>query len=63
MSEDRGLRSLISMLLLFGGAAILLIAVVLAVLTSEGWPVLTTVALASLATGVFLLARAIGQPS
>jgi len=51
------------MLLFFGGAAILLIAVVLAVLTSEGWPVLTTVALASLATGVFLLARAIGQPS
>jgi len=51
------------MLLFFGGAAILLIAVVLAVLTNEGWPVLTTVALASLAMGVFLLARAIGQPS
>jgi VIT1/CCC1 family predicted Fe2+/Mn2+ transporter len=63
MPDEREVRSLITMLSFFAGAAILLIAFLLTVLTGEGWPMLTLVALAWLSVGGLLLVLAMREPS
>jgi uncharacterized membrane protein len=63
MSDERGLRSLVTMLVFFAGAATLLIAFLLAVWTNEGWPMLTLTALALLSFGALLLVLAMREPS
>jgi hypothetical protein len=61
-SEPRA-RSIFAALLLLVGVAILLVAVVLAVWTTQGWPKLTLTALALLVGGGLLIARDVGIPS
>jgi hypothetical protein len=63
MSDDRGFRSLITVLLFLAGTAILLIAFVLAVWTKEGWPMLTLTSVALLSVGALLLVRVMREPS
>jgi hypothetical protein len=63
MTTDRGLGSQIAALLLFIGVAILLVAVLLAVLTTAGWPKLTLTAFVLLVIGMLLAAREMRTPS
>lgn len=62
MSEPR-LGSVLGALALLIGIAILLVAVLLAVWTTEGWPKLTVTALALLVVGALLIARTTRTPS
>ena len=63
MSAEPRPHSIVAALLLLLGVAILLVAVVLAVWTTEGWPRLTLTALALLVAGALLIARDLGIPS
>jgi hypothetical protein len=56
-------RSIVAALLLLLGIVLLLVAVVLAVWTTEGWPRMTLTALALLLAGAMLIARDVGMPS
>jgi hypothetical protein len=56
-------RSVVAALCLLLGVAILLVAVVLAVWTTQGWPRLTLTALALLLVGALLIVRNVGMPS
>ncbi len=63
MSAEPRARSIVAALLLLLGVAILLVAVVLAVWTTQGWPRLTLTALALLVVGALLITRDVGIPS
>ena len=63
MSDDLRVRPVLATLFLLVGVAILLIAVVLAVWTTVGWPKLTLSALALLITGGILMAGGRRIPS
>jgi hypothetical protein len=63
VSAEPRARSIFAALLLLVGVAILLVAVVLAVWTTQGWPKLTLTALALLVGGGLLIARDVGIPS
>jgi hypothetical protein len=63
VSDEPRLRSIAAALLLLVGVAVLLIAVVLAVWTTVGWPKLTLAALLMLVAGGFLAAHGMRTPS
>ena len=63
MSAELRPRSVVAALCLLLGVAILLVAVVLAVWTTQGWPRLTLTALALLLVGALLIVRNVGMPS
>ena len=63
MSPELRPRSIVAALCLLLGVAILLVAVVLAVWTTQGWPRLTLTALALLLVGALLIVRNVGMPS
>jgi hypothetical protein len=63
VSDELRVQSILASLLLLVGVVTLLIAVVLAVWTTEGWPKLTLVALTLLVAGGILAARNMRIPS
>jgi hypothetical protein len=63
VSDELRVQSILASLLLLVGVVTLLIAVVLAVWTTEGWPKLTLAALALLVAGGILAARNMRIPS
>ena len=63
MSSEQPFSSVLGSLLLLAGVLVLVIAVVLAIVTTEGWPKLTVLAMALLVFAFVLISRHIRIPS
>jgi hypothetical protein len=63
VDSQPGLGAILGTLILVMGVAILLVAVGLAVWTTQGWPKLTLLALALLAVAAVVIARNMRTPS